>query len=424
MKRRLFKRDNYTISFVKNDKFNNCAITVLFKQKLPKEKITINNLLVDCLTYSSSKYPTKNILQRELERLYDAALDGEFFKIGNEFFQIFNMSFLNPKYCDEAYVKDVFYLLMELIFNPNIKDNRFDNDTFNISKKKYEDTLISYKENAQYSANIAALDLFAKNTMTGYTEDGNLDDLRKIKNEELVLAYKDMFKNSDCSIYLIGNFEEKDFLPIIDTYFKNYKKKVFKEDLYIKNEERKEVLSVEKSGPYKQDSLLVFYNLNLEEKKDKRVVAGVFNNIFSTGGLNSKLYKKVREENSLCYTIYANYYCFDNYISIYAGINKKDKERCIELIDECLDEMIQGKFSEKDVKDAIKNIILSIKIRKGTASGVISEYINIDNFDTYEDEERIKLLKTVKKEDVIKIAKLMKKNMTYLLYGEEENAGD
>lgn len=424
MKRSIIKRNNYTISFVKTNKFNNCSINVLFKQKLDANKITINSLLVDCLSYSCNKYPTKNLLQRELERLYDASIDSTFYKVGNEFFQNYCISFLNPKYCDEGYVKDVVTLLMEVIFKPNIKNNKFDEDTFNISKKKYEDTLIYYRESASYVANVEALKLFSKDTMTRYIEDGNIEDLQKVTNEDLVKAYNNLINNSDCNIYVIGNFNKSDFLSIVDNYFSDYKNKNIKDDLYVKNEEKKEVLSVEKSGPFKQDSLFVFYNFNIEDKRDKYIVASVFNNIFSTGSLNSKLYKRVREENSLCYTIYASYHSFDNYISVYAGINKKDKEKCLKLIDECLEEMIQGKFSDKDVKDAIKSMMIRIKSRKGTSSGIMNEYVSIDNFDSYEDSEKIQLLKTVTKNDVMRVAKLMKKNLVYLLYGEEENAKD
>ena len=424
MKRTIIKRDNYTINFVKNKKFRNCSISVLFKQKIDKDNITLNNLLVDCLVYSCRKYPTKNLLQRELERLYDAGLDGVFYKVGNDFYQDFKISFLNPKYCDEGYVKDIVTLMMELLFNPNICDGKFDEDTFKISQKKYEDTLISYKENAQYIANVDALKIFAENTMTRYIDDGNLEDLRKVKNEDLVSAYNNLINNTECNIYIIGNFDKEDFLPIIDSYFKDYKGIKLHDELFVKNKERKEVINIEKSGPFKQDSLLVYYNLNIEDKREKNISAYVFNSIFSTGGLNSKLYKRVREENSLCYTIYASYYFFDNYISIYAGINKKDKEKCLELIDQCLEEMIQGKFSDKDVKDAVKSLIIRLKSRRGTAYGVISEYIGVDNFDAYEDKEKIKLLREVTKDDVIKVAKTMKKNMTYLLYGEEENEGN
>lgn len=424
MKRSIIKRDNCTISFIKSSKFKNCSVMVLFKRKLNKEEITVNNLLVDCLTYSCKKYPTKNLLQKELERLYDANIEGVFYKTGKDFFQRFYLSFLNPKYCDKGYVKEVFNLLMEIIFNPNIKDNKFDEDTFNISKKFYLDTLTAYKEEALYVAGLECLKLFAPDTMTGYIEDGNIEDLEKIKNEDVVKAYNEMMSNSDCNIYIVGNCDSEEFLPVIDNYFVSYTNKKITNDLYVNNKERQEVLNASKSGPFKQDVLMIYYNVKPTSKRDRFVVLSVFNKIFSTGGLNSKLYKRVREENSLCYTIVATRYSYDNCLSVYAGINKKDKDKCLVLIDQCLNEMVNGDFTDKDVKDAIKALEINIKGRRNTSFGVMSEYISIDNYDGYEDEEFLRLLKGVTKSDVMRVAKLIKKNLTFLLYGEEENAKD
>ncbi len=423
MKREIIKRNNYTINFIKTNKFKNCQISIYFKRKIEKKEIVANSLLMDCLTYSTNKYPSKILFQRELEYLYDAYISGGVTKNGNVIINSLTATFLNPKYCDDKMDEELVTMLMEVLFNPNIKNDLFDQDAFKVCKKKYVDYLVGSKENSTYVAGIESLKLFAGNTMTGYPGDGLLEDLLEVKNEDVVKAYRDLINNSECIIYIAGNID-KSVVSIIDNYFNNFKGHKFDLDVYVNNEKRDKVLDVSNGGPFKQDTLLVYYNVDLLDKRDRKIVFGIYNNILSTGGLSSKLYKRVREEHSLCYSIYSYYYSLDRYICIYTGINKKDKELCLKLIDECLEEMVQGRFSDKDVEDAIKSQIINAKRLKSTCERIIYNYVMVDLYDGYDVEERIKLYKTVTKEDVMRVAKQLKKNMTYLLVGEDQDEGN
>ena len=104
-----------------------------------------------------------------------------------------------------------------------------------------------------------------------------------------------------------------------------------------------------------------------------------------------------------------------------AGINKKDKDLCLKLIDKCLDEMINGNFSERDIKDSIKAFENKLKNISSSIDSILAYYFDLDFRDRYEAKEFIEIMKSVKKEDIMKIARKAKKNVVFLLCGEDNN---
>ena len=143
----------------------------------------------------------------------------------------------------------------------------------------------------------------------------------------------------------------------------------------------------------------------------------MFNLIFGTGGLTSKLYRYLREENSLCYSVSSMFQLFDNLLIIYAGIEKKDKSKCVKLVKKALKEMVNGEFSDEELENAKKNCISSLKMSIDTPSGNINSYLFHELLDFPLFDERIKDIKSVTKEEIIKVAKKIKLNTIYLLEG-------
>ena len=192
-----------------------------------------------------------------------------------------------------------------------------------------------------------------------------------------------------------------------------------KKELYVDNKLRKKYIDIEETGKYEQDSFVMIYNLDDLDTRERNFVIHLYNIILGSGGLTSKLYKYLREENSLCYNVSSMYQKYDNLLMIYSGIDAKDKDLCIKLVNKAMDEMINGEFSLDDLENAIKTVISSIKMSEDTQGGIINNYLfhDLDNLPLYE--ERIKEFKKVTKEDIMNVAKKVKLNTIYILKGEE-----
>ena len=424
MKSEIIKLDNYTINYIKTNNFKNCQIQFVFKEKLKVNTITCNSLLLDFLVYSSYNYPTRRELRNKLEYLYNSNIYGKIFKIGENLFHEYDLYFLNPKYCDKNYMDEVVKLFSEIIFNPNFDNGDYSKKAFEICKNNYRDYLISLKESPAEYAIKRSVEIFGKESLTGITADGYLEELEKLTIDDLKKEYDVLLNNTECYIYIIGNINKKQIVNCVNKYLEGIKINKNNNNLYIHNKERKEVLYLEEKSSVKQDTLVIFYNLELDSKKEKNIDAIVFNYIFGAGGLISKLYDKVREKHSLCYVIYSAINRYDNYLYIYAGINKKDKELCMKLIDECLAEMINGDFTVGDIKDSVKALKNVYRNITNSSESVLNYRLYIDFCENYEIEDRISLLEKVTKEDIINVAKKLRKNMVFLLCGDDENGNN
>lgn len=420
MEYKVYDCDSYKIHTIKTDKFKNCSMEIMFRNNLIKEEITENNMLVDMLMHSSKKYPKRRDIAIELENLYSSSVRGFSTRLGNSIMLSFVLDFLNPRYCDEGYLEEVISLPFELLLNPNVDNLEFDRRSFNIIKNRIKSDIESLKENASRYAFRRSLTLMDKDSPSSYYMTGYLSDLENITPSSLVDTYHRMLNDYICDIYIIGNLDMDKVVQLIKDKFKIKTIKDYKVNLYVDNKIRKKNLDICENGNYEQDSLVMIYNLDNLNKKERDYVIQLYNIILGSGGLTSKLYKYLREENSLCYIASSMYQKYDGLLLIYSGIDKKDKNKCLKLINKALQEMINGDFTDEELDNAKKAVISSIKMSEDTNGGIINNYLfnELDNLPLYD--ERVKEFKKISKKDVIEVAKKVRLNTIYLLSGEEK----
>ena len=411
---------SYRIHTIKTDKFKNCSMEIMFRNKLEKSEITQNNMLVDMLVQSSNKYPKRRDVSIELENLYSASFRGFTTRLGSSVMLSFCLDFLNPKYCEKGYLDDVLSLPFEMLLNPNIKNNEFDNRSFNIIKNRIKSDIESIKENATKYAFRRSLINMDENSPSSYYMVGYMDDLEAITPSNLVDAYNNLLNNYTCDIFVIGNLDMDEVVTTIKNKFNNRTIKTDKIELYVDNSLRKKNIDVEETGKYEQDSFIMIYNLDDLSERQRNFVIHIYNIILGSGGLTSKLYRYLREENSLCYNVSSMIQKYDGLLMIYSGIDGKDKDLCIDLVNKAMKEMSSGDFSDLELENAIKTVISSLKMGEDTQGGIVNNYLfnYLDNLPLYE--ERVKEFKTVTKEEVINVAKRIKLNTIYLLKGEDK----
>ena len=411
---------SYEIHTIKTDKFKNCSMEIMFRKKLDKKEITQNNMLVDMITHSSKRYPKKRDVAIELENLYSASFRGFTTRLGSSVMLSFVLDFLNPKYCEKGYLEEVLSMPFEILLNPNISNGKFDERSFNIIKNRLKSDIESLKENAAKYAFRRSLLNMDENSPSSYNMTGYLEDLESITPSNLVDSYNKLLSDYTCDIFVIGNLDMEEVVSTIKSKFNNRTIKVDKIKLYVDNDLRKKYINIEETGKYEQDSFIMIYNLDNLNERERNFVIHIYNIILGSGGLTSKLYRYLREENSLCYNVSSMVQKYDGLLMIYSGIDAKDKDLCIELVNKAMKEMSNGEFSDIELDNAIKTVISSLKMGEDTQGGIINNYLfnYLDNLPLYE--ERVKEFKTVTKEEVINISKKIKLNTIYLLKGEDK----
>lgn len=409
-------KKTYKIHFLKTDQFKNVQIHISFRNKIKKEEITIRNFLLSMLTYSTYTYKTKRELMIREQELYGTSISSRNLRLGNYMISTFLLSTLQEKYTEENQIEECIDLLREVIFNPNVNKLSFDKESFKIVKENMETEIKSFKEDTGKYSLARMLEVMGEDEVYSYRTIGYLEDLEKITEENLYTYYKKFIQDNIVDIYVIGTFDEKKMEKLIEDNFKFYKlNKEIDALLPIKKTKGKTNTVIEEDD-LAQSKLSIGCRYKELSDFDFKYTLTLYNLIFGVS-TDSKLFRVVREENSLAYYIYSRLNKLDHLLLILSGIQASNFDKTIKLVKEQMQDMRKGKFSDEDIEKATTFFISALEQLEDNEYELVENYISMQILGTDPIDIRKKKIKEVTKEDIIRIAKEIKIDTIYLLKG-------
>lgn len=408
---------SYKLHLINTDKFKTVTIKVLFHTPIKKEEITKRNLLTNLLFQSSKKFDSRRKLTIECENLYSCDIGINNQRLGNYIITSFNLQVLMDKYTEENNLEKSIEFLNEIIFNPDVENKKFKKEKVDYVKHELMVKLNSLKENPYRYSSIRLGEVYDPKSPISYRMIGYIDDLDIIDENSLYEAYLNMINTDYVDIFVVGNFDNKEMLALIKKYFKFTKVKKPKKTYILKN--RKPRLRrhfVKESILNSQSNLVIACPLN-KLTKYERDYALVLGNLIFGGGADSKLFKDVREENSLCYSVYSSYNRMDNMITIKSGIDKSNYEKAVSLITKKLDEMKKGKFTDSDIANVKEELINSLDSLEEDEERMINYVLSSEILEMDDIKTRIETIKKVKKSDIVKACRKIHMDTVFLLEG-------
>ena len=382
----------FNLHMIKTDRFKTINVRINFKRKIKKEEINYRNFLSEILLESSNIYKTRRDLQIKKEELYNTSLSSVSYKSGCYTFLSYSLTFLNEKYTEVGMNEESIKLLLEMLLNPNVENGAFNQKSFDLVKEEIKTPLISMNENPDIVASLKLDELMGKDTPLEYKMAGYLDTIDEVTSENLYEYYKSVISDDIIDIFIIGDIGDE-----IKDYFEN---------IDFRDTENK-----------KSESHFVKLSLNEEQEviENKGFVQSKLQMGFKID--DSKLFREVREENSLCYYISSNYSPLFNTLNVTAGIGADDYETAVELVKKAIKEMEDGEFSDSDLEE-VKTIYQNacMKLYDSPAS-IIQNYLSHEYLNNDLIDERIEKIKEVTKDDIVKLAKKIKLDTIYFLEG-------
>ncbi len=407
--------DSYNIHTIKTDKFKTIRMEIIFRREVKKEELPLFTFLSDILTDCSKDYQRRKDMAIRLEELYKSIFYGVTNKTGNLYTISFIFEFIDPEYInDPDYLKEAVSFPFKVINNPKVKNKEFDLTNFNIIRKRLLEEIESLKESSDRLAIIKALEKMDNTSPSSFKVFGEREEVLNITPHTLYEAYLELLKTSNCDIFVIGNYKMDEIVKIIKDSYINRVIKISKPKLIVNNKLRKKPLVVKEKSNFVQSTLVMVYNIKDLTKEMRNSAFYVFNYIFGSGGITSKLYESLRSKNSLCYAVRSLYLKYDELLVIEVSLDKKNVGTARKLIEKAVSEMVKGKFLDTTLEDAKKNLAVSLKMSSDNNVSILSNYIFhvFDNMPLLE--ERSTLIQKVKREDVIKCAKSLSLNTVYI----------
>ena len=405
---KLIKKDNYDLHVYKTDKFKTIEIhVVLSHDKTPKQYVA--DSFRDLLLLTSKYYKNKRERFIKQEELYNLSLSIRNRSYGRMDSFDYCMNMINPKLVNDDYTEDAIKFCFDIVNNPV-----FDNSKL----KKLKDELRYWsniaKENPTACAEFKAYDLFFDDSIDKpqfILEDEVIDSLTM---EQIQDYYKELISNSKVDIFLLGDVDDK-YIEYIDKYnvFKSVNTTL---EYQIEVNTRDEVKVVtETRKDLNQAQIYMMFNIPKMNYEDFLKMA-MYGDILGKGGLTSRLYKKVREEEKLCYNIGIYNKIDTSSFTISTSVDNKNIDKTIQSISECIDGMQE--ISDEEI-DNEKAYLLP------TFENVFDDLRRIFLFDyrelllkeaSYEKSKEI--VNAITKEDVLSMNGNLKLNCIYILKGE------
>jgi len=412
---------------IKNDIFKTNLICIMLTTPLKRETVTLNALIPFLLKRGTVNFPSQSDINKEFERMYGAGYNCGIDKIGDNQAIKFFIESISDEYTleKEDLLKRSIDLLLDIILNPIMENGMFKDEFIDTEIDNLRKIIEAKIDNKDFYAFNRCIENMYEHRGFGLYKYGYLEDLENITNQKISKHYRELINNAKIDIYISGNFDENNLEKILleNTNIKNLNPR---KENYIVNNSSTEVKQnvenirqIQEKMDIKQGKLVIGFNA-LNKNENMTNIGIVFNSILGDGA-NSMLFQNVREKAGLAYTASSNFNKLKNNIFVRCGIQICNYDKTVSIIKEQIENIRQGKFTDKDLQNAKSYIISGIKTIEAEQDTEIVFYIGQEiSKIRFTIPEYIKSIESVTREQVIDFAKELQMNLIYFLTASEQ----
>jgi len=418
MKYSIKKEKNYNLHVINTDNFRNCHFSLVFNTPFDPKKAVAFSLLSDILTDCSKNYPTSKYIIRHIDESFMLDFYGSFTKTNNLMQTFICADYIEPKYIDEKdYLDNIYKFIFDVINNPLIIDNGFEEKNFEMVKRRFISRIKSVALDNHFIALHGAYNLFLPDSALSYSFVDQIDYINKITKEELYEYYLDLINNSYVDIFVTASTSKSIIEKIVKKYYPFNTKTGMVENNNVSQKSRiipkKKVIK----KPYKQSTIISILNIENLTDFEREFVLSFYNTILNEAGLTSKLYQSMREGAQICYGVRTNYMEKCNSILIQSTIKVGEEKKAISLIKKAVKAMKKN-ISEKEFVGAYYQYQSSLTSMIDSIGAINMLYKN-KYYGGYSDfEDKKNMFKKVTIEDLYNLAKKVKLNTIYIVKGD------
>lgn len=406
--------DDIYLNLIKSNKFKANLLSYYFLRPLDRDEITKNALIPLVLKRGTTKYPTSLEVEKRLEELYGADFNMSINKKGERHVLRFTMEWAGDYFSDNKSTFEVLDMLKELIYDPCVDGEAFSEKYVAQEKINLKNKIEAKINNKRSYAINRCIEAMCKTEKYKLYQLGYVEDLDDINEENLYKHYKNILETSPIEIFYVGKYNDE-----IVEYIKNFN-----------TQERKGVIEVPRETLVTETSNKNMINERLDVNQGKLVMGFrtgipyedklydallITNDIFG-GGPNSKLFRNVREKESLAYYSGSSILKYKSIMIVDSGIDFENYDKAVDIINAQLESMKNGEFSEEDIEISKKSIKTSINTIRDSLF-LISEFFFSQTItkDYRTIEEIIKDIEKVEKNEIEEAAQKIALDTIYFM---------
>lgn len=411
------------VNFIKNDQFKSIQVMVSFIKKLTdKKQLSGRTLLASVLETASQKYPNQHAITLKLAELYGATFGTNAEVEGNLSLLNFIYSFVVPEYLPNKtdILGNSIEFLNEMIFHPKMDGQLFDEQLFMRQKENLATYIRGIQDNKQSEALLEIQKLYFDDEIQKYTPYGHENDFKAFTNEELIDVYQQMIKEDNVEITIMGNLDVSKLKTALKKFeFGKRTKSIEFEKQICYHQNINKIRTKEIEEPVRQSKLDLIYQLPINAQAGSKFFSAVVFNAMLGGSPQSKLFKNIREKESLAYYADSSYSALRSIVLIQTGIQAENREKVKNLIQSQVESLKNGNFTDSELQK-IKIELINERLRmQDNPLSILDQQVlgNILN-QNMSYEFQCDSIQRITRQDIIKVANLMKFQTEFFLKGE------
>lgn len=400
-------------------KFKTCQVSFYFREKLARDRVTVNSLLLNVLQRGTAKHSKTADLQKKLQELYGARLDVDCLKRGD--LQVSQVRF---EFLSEAYSKNIGILreIADLARDVIFDLREFDGGYLAQEKENLKSYIAAdFNDKRTYAAKRLVEEMF-RGQDYAINVDGYLEDVDAIVMEDVMAAHRAMIAGN-LDVFVSGDVDASDAEGLFGGMAGERTEAYAEMPKFVPEREAARVVTERQDVA--QAKLAMGFITDVVAREADYSALSMYNAIFG-GGAYSKLFNNVREKHSLCYYANSRVDRFKGVMLVNAGIQAEDYEKAhTEILRQ--DEAIKkGDITEDEFTAARLGVINALRSAKDSLAGMESFYLlRLLSGESLEGglDEVISGIEKVKKADIVRVASKVRLDTTYFLEGKSENEG-
>lgn len=406
------------VHLIKTTQFKMTHLTLRFSGKLDEKTLARRVLVAQMLATANQTYPTAQRFREKLASLYGASLTTSVSTRGLVHMVDIDISFVSDRFTmnDEGILEEVVHFLFDLLANPLKTAEQYQTKTFDLEKKNLMTYLESDREDYFYYSDLELRKLFYDEPALKTSKYANAELVDRENSYTAFQEFQKMIWDDKIDIFFTGDFDDYRIVQLMNQISFGDR---FPELDYIYHQNSSNITSDKTEQKDINQSILQLGYTTPASYQDKNYFALLVLNGMLGAFSHSRLFTEIREKEGLAYSIGSHLDVFTGLLKVYAGIDREDRVKVMQLINREFSQLKMGRFSSQLLRQTKKMIATNIKLSMDNPKYLIelayskaifgNQYIEIDKWLTDLDK--------VTKTDIMKLSMNIKLQAVYFLEG-------
>lgn len=409
------------LNYVKTERFKTGWFSMNMVQPLTYEMAAPNALIPSVLLRGCKNYPDMRTISQRLDELFGGSIGTLVRKKGEIQTVGFYADFLEDRYAEGVPVfEQMMDFVRQLIFEPCTDGQAFVADYTAGEKQNLINTIDSRINDKRSYAISRLLKQMCQGETYAVPRLGEKETLEAATPAMLYRQHQNLLETSPIELFYLGQQDKDVVLHTMETMFKGLPKRNV---LTLKQTEteipQRPVQYVEEAMDVTQGKLTIGLRTPITVQDDRYPAMMLLNAIYGNG-MTSKLFLKIREEQSLCYYANSSVDKFKGIMVVGSGIEFDHYQQARDGILQQLELCKQGDITDEEVESARNYLISAFQTGKDNP-GRLDDYAISQAIagKTGSMEDMSELLRTVTKDQIVEAANTLTLDTVYFLKGAE-----